>query len=114
MAGNHNFIIEKGESWSTTIAASDADGSHIDHTGYTVEMDIRDSYDSASELLALTAGNGRVSITGGGDIGLTVASSDTSSLSFDRGIYDLKVTSPGGTTSFYLRGNVIVQKSVTR
>lgn len=113
MAASHTFVVDKGETWVKTISAT-IDGSAVNHTGYTVEMDVRSDFNSSSELLTLTAGNGRVSINGSGNIVLTLAASVTSSLSFERGVYDLKVTSPGGTVNYYLRGPFVVARTVTR
>lgn len=113
MAADHTFTVDKGETWVKTISAT-VDGTAVDHTGYTVEMDVRSDFNSTSELLTLTTGNSRVSINGSGNIVLTLASSITASLTFERGVYDLKVTSPGGTVNYYLRGQFIVNRTVTR
>lgn len=112
-AAYNDFIIESGSTWSVTLSASDVSGSVINHTGYSVSMDIRNSPDSTSSLLSLTQANGRVAINGSGSIVLSLASSDTSALTFRTGVYDLKVATAGGNTSYYLRGKVNIIKSVT-
>jgi hypothetical protein len=112
MPASHNLIVRKGETWSCVISAT-LNGSAVSHTGYTVAMDVRKSDESSSTLLQFTQGNGRVSINGSGDIVLALSSSETAALSFDYGVYDLKVTSSGGSTLFYLEGNFIVKENVT-
>lgn len=113
MAGPHNFVVKKGETWNRTVSAS-VSSSAVDHTGYTVEMDVRASPVSSSELLTLTLANSRVTINGSGNIQLALTAAETAALTFDRGFYDLKVTSPGGTVNYYLEGQFIVEPSVTR
>ena len=112
-AASHNFTIEKGASWSAAVSAT-VSGTAVNHTGYTVEMDVRPNAASDTVLLALTAGNGRVSIDGSGNIGLSLTDEETAVLTFEYGEYDVRVTSPGGTSNFYLRGKVRVVPSVTR
>ena len=111
--GQHNFIVHKGATFSTTLAVS-VSGTSIDHTGYTVEMDVRENPSSTSELLTFTLANSRVTIDGSGNINLVLTDDETAALTFDRGFYDLKVTSPGGVSNFYLEGQFIVKPSVTR
>jgi hypothetical protein len=111
VAASHTFSVEKGADVSWLLSASNPSGVHVDHTGYTVNMHVKDSFDSSSSLLDLTTGNGRVTINGSGDIVFTLSSALTSTLSFDRGVYTIKITDGGGLNNFYLTGNFLVRKT---
>lgn len=112
-AGSHDFEVETGSTWTRTISAVDNDSNAIDHTGYTVVMDVRVNSDSTSEFITLTAGNGRVSINGDGDIVLTISAADTADLTPGDYVYDLKVTDTSSSVQYYLRGNFKVIDAVT-
>jgi hypothetical protein len=111
MAAGHSFLVYKGETWSAMISAS-LNGSAIDHTGYTIEMDVRTSPDSPDTLLTFTDANNRVNVVAG-NIVLSLSSSESAALSFDRGVYDLRVDN-GSTVNYYLKGSFVAEKSVTR
>lgn len=88
-------------------------GTAVNHSGYTVDMDIRDPANSDVRLFHLTTGNGRI-IVSGTAITLSVAATATQTMPFEQGDYDLKVTSPSGVVDFYLRGKVRVLQTVSR
>lgn len=111
-AGIHNITIEKGASWNSTVGAT-VSGTAVNHTSYTVEMDVRENPNSSTTLYTLSTGNSRVSIAGTA-INLALTAAETSAVSFESGDYDLKVTSPGGTVNYYLRGKFRVIPTVSR
>jgi hypothetical protein len=102
----------------------DPDLDPVDVTGYHAALMIRETKDSAEYLLYIDdVGPGE------GDtypiLGITVGTTDgvftievdadvTAALDFDYGVYDLKVTSPGGVATRLVEGEVYLNKAVTR
>ena len=111
----HNFDCEIGATFSETVAIS-LSGSSVDLSGYTVEMDVRLFEGSATEVITLTEANGRVDMTdaANGNITLTIADSDTASLTQGSYTYDLRIESAGGIASFPIYGSFNVLSTTTR
>jgi hypothetical protein len=112
MAGSHNFTIERGATWNATVGAT-VNGSEVNHSGYTVEMDVRETPLSSTTLYTLTTANSRITVSGTA-INLALTAAETAAIGFESGDYDLKVTSPGGTVNYYLRGKFRVIPTVSR
>lgn len=82
-------------------------------TGYTAAMSIKDKI-GGTELLRLDTTTTRIVVDAVGmTITLTVDAVTTLGLLWAAGVYDLKLTSPGGVVTELLAGNVTVAPAVT-
>ena len=78
-------------------------------------MQVRKFVDSTSILVELSTTNGRIVINGAlGQVNLTLTASETAGLTpADSYLYDLNLTSPGGSVYKILQGSFILNASVT-
>ena len=108
----HDFTIDKNATFSKTITIT-LNGSPVDLTGWSAEIDIRDS--SRNEIITLTEGNSRITMGGeAGTIALEISASDTAAISESNGVYDLRVTDDSSVINFIIYGDVYFIKSVTK
>jgi len=84
-------------------------------TGYTADMQIRQTITSSTILYEASTGNGAIVMGGtAGTITLTIPAATTAAFTWNRGVYDLNLTSPGGVVTRLLQGYAIVSPEVTR
>lgn len=113
-AGVWNITLEQGVTWRTVVTVEDSDGAPVDLTGATARMHIRENLDSPTPLLALTNGSG---ITVGGAAGklvLLLTDEQTAAITWRYAVYDLEIETGGGEVSRILKGQVEVDREVTR
>lgn len=111
MATLSNIFIDQGATFSTTVTVSDLNGDPFDLLDYTSSAQIRKTYDST------TATDFTSSIdvdTTTGQITLELSASQTASLEAGRYVYDLIITSSGGTKTRVVEGIATVMPSVSR
>jgi hypothetical protein len=114
-AGNYDFSIEQGASFSRVLTWKDAAETPINLTNYTARMQLREALDASAVLLSLTTENGRIALGGAlGTIALSISAVDTAALSKELMKYDLELVSAGGVVTRLLQGNVTLNKEVTR
>lgn len=113
--GKLNLVAYQGASWDYTLTWLSG-GTPVNLTGYQARMQVRESYDSDSTILSLTAGTG---ITLGGTAGtIYLEASATTTAGFDgtpnkQFIYDLELESAGVVTRL-LEGTFTINPEVTR
>lgn len=112
-AAGTNLTIERGASWSTSLIVTDPTGAHINHTGYTIRMEVRDATQGTLLAAFATDSTGGITINGSGDILIAITAATSKAFLFDRGVYDLKVTTVAGAVSYYLRGDFLIKPTVT-
>lgn len=110
MAGQYTITIEQGADWSLPIGWTDADSVAVNFTGYTALIQAKDADGNVIVELSTTAGITIATTT------MTVAMTDAETLDLPGGSfpYDLFVTSPGGTVTRLLAGQMDVIDTVTR
>jgi hypothetical protein len=114
-AGAYNFTLEQGTTFVREIVYRDANGALVNLSGYSARMQIRPYKDSPDVLVSATTDNGKLEIVGAaGKITLTLTPSDTNSIEFAQGVYDLEIESGGGVVTRLLEGTVTFNKQVTR
>ena len=115
MAGKLNLKINQGETFRHTLLWKDSSEVAINLTGYTARMHIRGKLEDTTTLLELTTENGRILITNPtiGEIKLYISATDTSSIKWIAGVYDLEMIS-GSDVIRLVEGKVSVTKEVTR
>lgn len=91
--------------WNTPISLS----------GYTAQMQIRETVDSTSSLLELTSANGGISInTSEYTITITITATQTRAFTFPTAVYSLELTDSSGVVTTFLTGNLTLVPEVTR
>ena len=89
-------------------------GSYVDVTGYSAAMDVKYSPTSTTSITTLTSANGKITVgTTDGTFTLNLTAAQTSALAAGNYVYDLEVTSPGGTVTRLLEGGFTVFQEVT-
>lgn len=111
MAGSHNIVTVEGDTFIFN-ATIDTDGVVWDFTGYTANMQVRESTISSTKLLDLSTSN-YISLNSSGKISITVPSSVMADVPDGRWVYDLEVTSSGSQKTTLLQGSFIVSPQVT-
>lgn len=113
-AANYNLTIEQGATWSLPITWTDQNNNPINLTNYTASMQIRSAI-GGTVFASLNTTNGYVSLGGtAGTITLTLPPSVTSNMPpTTGGVYDLFLSTSGGTVTRLLTGTVTVVAAVT-
>lgn len=114
-AGLYDFTIEQGATFQIDLTWKDQSLDPVDITGYTARMQIRASVTDPTVLLELTTEDGLIILgTTDGKITLFLDAVTTAAITWDRGVYDLELVSPTGYVTRLLKGNITIDKEVTR
>jgi hypothetical protein len=106
MAVYSNIVIDQGADYSASIDVTDSDGDNINLTGYAAAGQIRKSY------LSTTAVNFAVSV-GDGVLNISLTNTQTNAMKAGRYVYDIEITSSGGTKTRVLEGQLEITPGVT-
>ena len=109
MAIKANLVIDQGTSFSATIDVTDSGGGAFNLTGYTTAAQMRKNYNSSTATTFGTSHNGVL-----GQITLTLTAANTIPLEPSRYLYDVEITSGGGTVTRVVEGIVTVTAGMTR
>lgn len=113
--GPANLEIVRGDTKTFTVTYTETDGTPVDLTDYTARMQIRKTMDDGSYIWQGSTTTGEISITGAsGLISITIPKTNTATFNFDRGKYDLEITSSTGVTETIMGGEATLIKDVTR
>lgn len=87
-------------------------------TGYTAQMQIRETLESSSTIFELTsnmvAGSGITINTSDSTILVTISAAATRAFNFDTAVYSLELTDASGVVTPFLSGNITLVREVTR
>jgi len=84
-------------------------------TGYTAQMQIRESIDSSTVIHELTSANGGISIDPVNfTISMNISAARTAAFSFDAAVYSMELTDNQGLVYPFLSGSLTLIKEVTR
>lgn len=110
MAAYSEITIEQYADFSTTVTVNDIQGDSLNLTNYLAAAQLRKSYYST------TATDFTVSISDavGGELTISMNSSNTSNLMPGRYVYDLVITSPENNKTRVVEGIATVIPGVTR
>lgn len=90
---------------------------YVDLTGYLIEMQIRETPESAATLVALSSAaptpDGTITISTTSAV-LLIPDQVTAALDFEDAVYDVRFTSPGGVVQRILQGPARLDRGVTR
>ena len=110
MAIKANITIDQGTDFEAIIDVSDTNGVPYNLTGYAVASQMRKNYASSSPAATFTASHNGAA----GQITLSLSKQFTNDLEPGRYLYDVEVTSGGGTTTRVVEGTVTVTPGITR
>lgn len=110
MAQISNIYIDQGCDFSITIDVTDAAGNVLDMTDYTAEAQIRKTYSSSSVTATFSTAINEV----GGQVNVSLTSTQTSAIESGRYVYDVNITDASGSTSRVVEGQAIITPGVTR
>lgn len=113
MAKTYNLRIDQGSKHSFVVAVQDSNGVARNLTGYTAKLHIKKSKADASTVLELTEASGLAINAAAGLITVTITDEQTTAMTWESGVYDLKITSAGGDAERILEGGVVVSEQVT-
>jgi len=109
MAAVHNLYIDQGSDFTVQVGVYDDSNAAWDLTGYSAEAKLKKSFSSSTSTSFIA----NVSGTEDGTVVLTLLASTTSTLEAGRYLYDVVVTSAGGTKTRVIEGIVTVNPGVT-
>lgn len=109
----YKITIEQGATFETSLTMTGRD-----LTDCSARMQIRETVTSPTALMALTSSPAAgITITPGppGLIDIVISATQTATLAWKTGVYDLELVSPDGTVvERLLKGDVVVDPEVTR
>ena len=107
-----NIVIEQGYDFNTTFELEDTTTTNLlDLTGYSIEAQIRKTYNSSSSTSFTTV---VVTPETSGKITISLGTTQTASLKEGRYVYDIKGITNGGKVLKLIEGSALVRPGVTR
>jgi len=110
MAIVSNLTVDQGSTFSASIDITDTENNLLNLTGYTVAGQIRKTYDSSTAVDF----TGSVSNAALGEVTISLTATQTNALIAGRYVYDVEITSSGGTVTRVIEGQVEVTPGVTQ
>jgi len=126
MVAKLNLKINQGETYRHKLRWSDANDVPIDITEYEIRMQVREHVAATEVLLELitnppipdppTGFEGSILLSDpvNGEFTLYLSDSDTSALTWVRGVYDLEMVPLVGDVIRLIEGTVTVSREITR
>lgn len=105
-----NLYIDQGTDFSITVDVTDTAGDILNLDGYTATAQIRKTYSSSSVSASFSTSISAIA----GQVTLSLTDTQTTALTAGRYVYDLNITSSGGTTTRVIEGQAIITPGVTR
>ena len=110
MAFTVNLYVEAGATFSREVAYTNADGTVFDLTGYTAELQVRET--AASATAAITVEPDIDVETG--VVSWTFSAEETSGLTASKYVYAIELTHLGGNVIRFIEGDITVSPEVVR
>ena len=110
MAIVSNLTVDQGSTFSASIDITDTEDNILVLTGYTVAGQIRKTYDSSTAINF----TGSVSNAATGEVTISLTATQTNALVAGRYVYDVEITSAGGTVTRVIEGQLEVTPGVTQ
>ena len=109
------LTINQGATFRFKFAWKDKNARAIDLTGFTARMQVRESVIAPATLLSLTTENGGITLGGKtGIVSLYLNDTNTSSITWTKGVYDLELLAPSGDVFRMVGGTVVVSPEITK
>ena len=110
MATISNLYVDAGATYSNIITVTASNGQALDLTNYTVASQMRKSYQSSTAYDFTASIYDAVN----GKIRLQLTDSDSADIPAGRWLYDVEITSAGGTKTRVVEGIVTVNPQITQ
>jgi hypothetical protein len=115
LAGRYNISLDQGATFERLITVRDANEDLFDFSNYTARMQIRRDLDDSTVITELTTENGYIILGGAaGTINLYMPPTITEDLITRDCVYDLEIIDPVGKVYRLLKGQIRIDKEVTR
>jgi len=117
MPGTYDIEIKQGETWVREVVWKNTSGTAINVTGYHAALMARvKKEDTTTAINILDTGTSPAIVVGttDGKFTITLTAAITAALTFDKAVYDFKVTSAAGIVTYLLEGEITLNKAVTR
>lgn len=112
--GRYHLNVYQGATFDKTFTWKDSDGNLVNLTGYTARAMVREDIDDVEPVMEFNTGGGGITLGGAlGTIRLQVSATDTASLTWDEGLWDLELVSAGGVVTRLLEGPATLHREVT-
>jgi hypothetical protein len=120
-AGKYAMLIEQGATLDLELEYKDSTNTPIDVSSYTGKLQIKSDYADNTPTTYLTLTNPVIHGTGIdfttsgslGVIGIKIAATVTSALTFDSALYDFEITDTSNIVTRLLQGTAQLSKQVT-
>ena len=109
-AGTYNFILEQGATFNRILTVQE-NGSAMNLSGYSAASKFRSTHDSSTVVGTFTC---TISNASNGQVTMSMTSTATGNLEEGIYLYDLEITSGGGTVTRLMQGKVTVNPEITR
>jgi hypothetical protein len=109
MAIKANLVVDQGANFTATIDVADANDTVFNLTGYNVAAQMRKNYTSSTAITFTASHTGVL-----GKINLGLSANTTAAIEPGRYLYDVEITSSGGTITRVVEGIVTVTPGITR
>lgn len=110
MAVYSNITVDQGSDYSAVIDVTDTDGDNIDLTGYSAAGQVRKTYSSSTAVdFTCTV----ATPTSSGKVNISLSNVQTNAMKAGRYVYDIEITSSGGTKTRVLEGQLEITPGVT-
>lgn len=110
MATISNLFVDAGATYSNIITVSASNGQALNLTGYTVASQIRKSYQSSVAYTFTTS----IHDAATGKLRLQLTDAQSQAIPAGRWLYDVEITSSGGTKTRVVEGIVTVNPQITQ
>lgn len=113
-AAIHDFTIEQGTTLVKTFVWKSSTGVPRNLTGFSARLHIREFYEDAEPLVAMSSADGSIEITPlTGTITLNFSPEMTSGEYWRRGKYDLELVNSDGSVTRLVKGKIRLSWEVT-
>ena len=110
MAIVSNLTVDQGSTFSASVDITDTEDNILVLTGYTVAGQLRKTYDSSTAVsFAASVSNATT-----GEVTISLTATQTNALIAGRYVYDVEITSAGGTVTRVIEGQIEVTPGVTQ
>ena len=110
MAIVSNLTVDQGSTFSASVDITDTEDNILVLTGYTVAGQLRKTYDSSTAVSFAAS----VSNAATGEVTISLTATQTNALIAGRYVYDVEITSAGGTVTRVIEGQLEVTPGVTQ
>jgi hypothetical protein len=109
----YDISVYQGATVSEDFQALDDNELPMDLTGYNAALQVRTKPGGVLLLDLSSPSNGLLITPSTGTVTMQITATQCAALAFERGVYDLKVTSAGGVVKYLLQGEFMVDQRVT-